>query len=108
MRILLVEDEDMVRELLADELARQGHVVEHARSCAEAMALTFRPELLVVDFKLPDGSGVELAQSLRASIPSLKILLMSGYDREQLPNVGSYLRKPFRIAQFREAIKTLL
>lgn len=108
MRILLVEDEDVVRELLAEELARQGHEVQDARDCAGALSKSFRPELLIADVKLPDGSGVELMGVLQKQNPGLRVMLMSGYDRERLPAGVHYLRKPFRMQQFRQAVKELL
>lgn len=101
---MLVEDEDLVRELLVEELQRQGHQVAQARDQAGALASDFAPELLIVDVKLPDGSGIELLQGLRHRYPGLRVLLMSGYDRDQLPAAEHFLPKPFRIAQFREAV----
>lgn len=107
MRILLVEDEDAVRELLSDELTRQGHEVASHRDLAGARG-AFSPEALIADVKLPDGSGVELMQELVALQPALRVLLMSGYDRDRLPPEAHYLRKPFRMNDFREAVARLL
>lgn len=102
---MLVEDEDVVRELLVEELQRQGHEVAQARDQAGALASDFAPELLIVDVKLPDGSGLELLEGLRARYPGLRVLLMSGYDPDRLPAGEHYLAKPFRMAQFREAVR---
>jgi two-component system, cell cycle sensor histidine kinase and response regulator CckA len=75
-------------------------------SSAEALAQRRRIETAVVDYRLPDGSGIELARRLRARDPSIRLLFISGYIGElrgHLPQdlAGSEtLEKPFKTEQF--------
>jgi DNA-binding response OmpR family regulator len=79
---LLVDDELPLTENLAEALETAGYDVVVSRSAAEALAQRRRLETAVVDFRLPDGSGVEVARRLRARDPSIRILFISGYIDE--------------------------
>jgi CheY-like chemotaxis protein len=99
-RILLVEDEGLLREALDRTLSGAGYVVESATTGEEALALLHEPpDLLVSDVTLPAMGGPELALRLRMLAPGLPVLLMSGYAAHQLPPelAGSVLLmdKPF-------------
>ena len=101
--VLVVEDEPTVRSFAASMLERAGYRVLVAASAAEATALTEARDgpidLLLTDMVMPDINGQALAERLVAGRPSLRVILMSGYD----PNlaavpVGSqshFLAKPF-------------
>jgi CheY-like chemotaxis protein len=83
-RVLLVEDEGAVRELLSSALERNGFDVVTAGSAEEALTLASPAfQILLSDISLPGMSGVQLARQLRRSLPSLRVLLMSGYAREE-------------------------
>jgi two-component system, cell cycle sensor histidine kinase and response regulator CckA len=103
--ILLVEDDAFVREVAGEVLQSAGYPVLKARTAAEAR-LAFRGHsepvtLLLADMVLPDRNGHTLALELKASFPTLKIILMSGYPdnvirRSDLPpQPWAYLPKPF-------------
>lgn len=79
--ILLVDDEAHFRERLARALERRGHQVLAAGSYDKAMALLTReqPELAVVDLRMPGPSGLELVKAALAVLPSLKIVVLTGY-----------------------------
>lgn len=86
---LLVDDEPAFTENLADALEAAGYDVVISGSAAEALAQRRRLETAVVDYRLPDGSGIELARRLLARDPSIRILFISGYIdelRERLPS----------------------
>jgi hypothetical protein len=84
-RVLLVEDEGAVRELLSSALERNGFDVVTAGSAEEALTLASPAfQILLSDISLPGMSGVQLARQLRRSLPSLRVLLMSGCAREVL------------------------
>lgn len=86
---LLVDDEPALTENLADALGSAGYGVVVSRSAAEALGQRRRLETAVVDYRLPDGSGIELARRLLARDPSIRILFISGYIDElrgKLPN----------------------
>ncbi len=103
-RILLVEDDDGVRELMADILETQGYAVVatgHPASALELAASLGTIDLLVTDVIMPGMSGHELAARLAAIRPSLRTLYVSGYAGEALARYGGierserFLQKPF-------------
>lgn len=87
--ILLVDDEDVIRNVAARILRRGGYEVMEAGSAADAIALASGLEnpihLLLTDVVMPGASGPELADELVASRPDMKVVFMSGYAREHLP-----------------------
>jgi two-component system cell cycle sensor histidine kinase/response regulator CckA len=106
-RVLLVEDEDMVRKV----------VVRTATNAREAKLLFNAAngefDLLISDVMIPEGNGPELARELSARCPSLRVLFVSGYtgwsdagglDAEQV----RFLTKPFGSAELTEMIEELL
>jgi len=78
--VLIVEDNDAVRQFFVNPLTREGYQVFPAHSCGEAQDYARRHgiDLLVTDLNLPDGDGRELARQLRQQIPGLKVLICSG------------------------------
>ena len=120
-KILVVEDEPMVRELVSSQLEDLGYEATVVASGAEALkqlALdnSFNFDLLFTDVVMPGGlNGVELARRVRRAFGSdLKVLLTSSYPREaleeaDLPNAGRLLlRKPYRIRDLEKAIEEAL
>jgi two-component system cell cycle sensor histidine kinase/response regulator CckA len=115
-RVLLVEDEDMVRKVVSRMLTSRGFEVHAAASGAEAMALFDAPEieefdLLVTDLMMPDGGGLGVARDLTARMPDLKVLLVSGYSASGTegwePGRFRFLTKPFGSAELARAIDEL-
>jgi len=116
--ILLVEDEQAVRRLLARELRRSGYEVLESENGVAALELADRhPEpidVLVTDIVMPKMSGDELARRLLASRPELKIVFMSGHaERHVLRKItdagmGPLLTKPFVPAKLMEAVRAVL
>jgi DNA-binding NtrC family response regulator len=80
-RILVVDDDAVVRRLLGDTLGRAGYTVAAASSAAEAlrMATAEEPGLAIVDLVLPDGDGIELLGQLKAAWPSLPAIVITAY-----------------------------
>ena len=109
-RVLLVDDEDMVRKVLSRMLVARGFEVHAAASGAQAMALADTPEL-VTDLMMPDGGGLGVARSLTARMPALKVLLVSGYSSSGTdgwePGRYRFLTKPFSSAELAKAIDEL-
>ncbi len=99
--LLLVEDDPMVRSLAVEALKLKGYSVLDAGDGREAMALAQKAgpiDLLITDVVMPRMTGRELADRLRASAPSLRVLFMSGYPGslgEQLGRNIDLLEKPF-------------
>jgi two-component system cell cycle sensor histidine kinase/response regulator CckA len=103
--ILLVEDDEMVRNLVRATLARQGYRIMDAADPIEArrMSENFRGDiqLLITDVVLPRLSGRELADQIVQKRPGIKVLFMSGYTDSAVVNSGilqkevAFLQKPF-------------
>jgi signal transduction histidine kinase len=116
--ILLVEDNDSVRELSARGLRRRGYTVHEARDADEAVEWAaksrVRPHLLVTDVMMPGQSGPNLAARLREHIPQLRVLYMSGYTDDpsamhrQLRGGVPLLQKPFTPAALAEQVRLAL
>lgn len=115
-RILLVEDEEGVREGLTEMLTMLGYEVTAVGSRAEAIAVPSHPgfDLLLTDLILPDVTGTDLAKELQHCWPELRILLMSGYsDDEELRQQISrdelgFIQKPFDSYTLARALRAAL
>lgn len=87
LRVFLVDDHEVVRRGVADLLDEDDEltVVGQAASVSQAMARipAIQPDVAVLDVRLPDGNGVELARDLRSKLPDLKILMLTSYTDEQ-------------------------
>ena len=115
-RVLIVEDEDMVRAVAERALVRQGYVVETASDGEQALELFAegkRYDLIVSDVVMPNMDGPTMARNLRDTYGDIRLLFMSGYAEEQLretislDNV-SFLAKPFSVQQIAEAVHDAL
>ncbi|MBV8036186.1 response regulator transcription factor [Roseateles sp.] len=102
MRLLLLEDDDTLGEALSAFLRLDGHVVEWFRQLRDAQAVVDEPfDALLVDWQLPDGSGVDWVRRLRERRRTLPILVLTA--RDLLPDriegldsgADDYLVKPF-------------
>lgn len=103
-RVLVVDDDAMVRRSTRRILERRGFVVLEAASGAEALREVERAEdidVVVTDLVMPAMSGPDLARELRKARPRLRLLFISGYaadtaaEREELDGGAAFLQKPF-------------
>ncbi len=116
--ILVVEDEESVRKLAEVVISQMGYQVTLAAGGREAVAWVeekgFVPDLLLTDVVMPDMSGVELAEHLKAVRPDLKVLYMSGYTDNAILHHGvidpgvSFIQKPFNIGDMAAKIREVL
>lgn len=116
MRILVVEDEQLIAAILREHLSDQGHDVEVVSNGLDAAQrwtdLDF--DVLVSDIKLPRLSGVELLRKIRADGDTQPCLLLSGHLEDGILDVepqlqpAAVLAKPFSFAQFNETLETLI
>jgi CheY-like chemotaxis protein len=116
-RVLVVDDEPLIREFVARVLENAGYQVTTAGDAFEAIALVQEhgaPALLISDLKMPQMDGDALAARLRQSAPDLKVLYLTGYpktlfDRRAILWEGeAFLEKPCRPAELREGVALLL
>jgi CheY-like chemotaxis protein len=102
-RILLVEDEAALREVMAEELRDAGYQVEEASSGVEALAaLGDRFDLLLTDIRMAGGvSGWELAEAARRIQPCIEVIYMTGYSAETPKRVerSTFIMKPCTVRQ---------
>ncbi|MBA3578037.1 MAG: PAS domain S-box protein, partial [Sphingomonas sp.] len=110
-RVLLVDDEELVRMSTGAMLVDLGYDVVEASSGEEALQLIMSetpPDLLLTDHLMPGMSGVELAREAQARIPALPILIISGYaEVEGLAPDLPRLTKPFRNSELSESLAEL-
>ncbi len=118
--ILLVEDEDVLRELLRELLEFKGYSVLEACNGQEAMQVSEAHEgkvdLLLTDVVMPKMSGNDLAEAMRKFHPGLKIIFMSGYTGDSSFSVlealdggnVDFLQKPFRMKMLEEKVLEML
>ncbi len=105
--ILLVDDDDIVRETSADMLQELGYTVMQAANGPQALdLLDANPGLnvMVTDIRMPGMSGLELSEMAAGRHAELKIILISGYFRPQTLK-RRFLQKPFRTYELDQAIK---
>lgn len=117
-RILLVEDDALVRELVLRLLTEAGYTVEAAAGASQAVELAANADapfdLLLTDVVMPVTSGRELATRLTRSRPDLRVLYMSGYAESSVIGPGDlrrgmhFLSKPFTAETLRRKVRELL
>jgi DNA-binding NarL/FixJ family response regulator len=115
LRVFLVDDHEVVRRGLIDLLSTDPElrVVGEAGSVAQAMALvpTARPDVAVLDVRLPDGNGIELCRDLLSDLPELSCLMLTSFTSDQamldaiLAGASGYVLKDIRGMQLAQAIK---
>ena len=116
--LLVVDDEPSMRQLLSEALSTEGYQVALCSDGAEAWAwlqnASHRCDLLITDQTMPQLTGVELVEKLRAAGNDMPVILCTGYsDSVNEPllkrlHIARYLRKPLRLSQLNEDIRSLL
>ena len=106
LRLLVVDDHEVVRQGLVSLLERREHfqVVAEAGTAAEAveMARKFEPDLVVMDVRLPDGSGIEACREIRSEFPATRVVILTSYPDEEavlsaiIAGASGYLLKQIR------------
>lgn len=117
-RILVVEDEPAIRQMLVFNLTRAGFEVDDAEDCrtARQRIADGRPDLVLVDWMLPDSSGLELTRSLRRDEANrdLPIIMLTAKVEEREKVIGleggadDYITKPFSPRELIARINALL
>ena len=117
VRVVLVDDHEVVRRGVADLLALEDdiEVVGEAGSVSEAMARipALRPDVAVLDVRLPDGNGVTLCRDLRSKMPDLRVLMLTSFSDDDalfdaiLAGASGYVLKQIRGDDLVEAVRTV-
>ena len=117
-RVLIVDDEESMRLLVARAIAMDGHQTVTAQDGAEALEILTREQgrfdLLLTDIQMPIMDGIALALATARDFPRLTILLMTGFadQRERASNLNAIvldvITKPFSVADIRTAVADAL
>jgi len=117
-RVLIADDEDSMRALVARAIAMDGHETVTAQDGAEALEILTREQgtfdLLLTDIQMPIMDGIALALAAARDFPDLTILLMTGFadQRERASNLSAIahdvITKPFSVADIRTAVADAL
>lgn len=109
IKVLVVDDDETIRSTLAEAVSRWGYRPLEATTIAETFTIIKReqPHALLLDVKLPDGSGIEALDALRKRSPELVIIIITGYDTTKdafeagMRQAYGYLPKPIDQEQLR-------
>ncbi len=117
-RILIVEDDEDVRALIAHKLRRAGHEVSEAGDGEQGLAAAraSAPDLMVLDWMMPKLTGIEVCAQIRADVdlPQPRILLLTAKSQDSdialamKTGADAYLIKPFRANDLLERVTALL
>jgi two-component system, cell cycle sensor histidine kinase and response regulator CckA len=110
-RVLLVEDEEVVRDVVAAMLEQSGFdvvAVDHAGHALDLCKGGTSFDLLLTDLVMPSMNGVELAAAVQAHLPRTRVIYMSGYSADHVDVSTPRIQKPFTRAQLVETISTCL
>lgn len=115
VKVFLVDDHEVVRRGLVDLLGADPEldVVGEAGSVAEAMARVpaARPDVAVLDVRLPDGNGIELCRDLLSRMPGLRCLILTSYTSDEamldaiLAGASGYVVKDIKGMELARAVK---
>lgn len=115
-QVLLVEDDVLVSWSTLQMLEGFGYAVRRARDGKGALRLLLQPgglAAMIVDVGLPDMNGYQLVRRARTTVPALRVLFTTGYDRTTPgrpppDTLTAYLEKPYQPAQLEAALRQLL
>ena len=117
LRLLVVDDHEIVRQGLVALLDRRAgfEVVAQAGTVAEAVdqARRHQPDIVVMDVRLPDGSGIEACREIRAELPGTRVLMLTSYPDEEavmsaiIAGASGYLLKQIRARDLVAALETV-
>jgi two-component system, OmpR family, response regulator len=113
-KILAVDDDGEIGLVLEMILTDKEFELDYVNSLlsADEYLERYKPSLIILDNKLPDGFGVDFISYIRKKYPSIKIIMISGFGsvRDVALNNGAdvFLEKPFSLDEFNEAINRLL
>ncbi len=116
--ILIVDDDESLRSLLATALSRKGYLTSTAASGLEAIELVSDPtrkfDCVLLDLNMPGASGIEVLKIIRLCRPGQRVVIISGHltteTRAEFEQLGqrSFIQKPYRLDELGRQLRTLL
>ena len=114
-KILILDDEAYVRQMLAEILTKEGYVVYLADGeNAETMLTTEMFNLIITDLKMPGMCGIDVLALAKQTSPDTKLMVITGYPSKATLDQGldigaeAYITKPFHVAELRSAVRRVL
>ena len=117
IRVFLLDDHEIVRRGVADLLQSEGDitVVGEGKNVAEALARVpaLRPDVAVLDMRLPDGTGVDVCRELRSRMPELRAIMLTSYSDDEalieaiMAGASGYLLKQVLGSDLVNAVRTV-
>jgi CheY-like chemotaxis protein len=114
-RILVIDDEETVREMICTMLRHAGYEVHEAPDGTQGVALYKRDpvDLVIVDIEMPGKGGLEVIREIREECPEAPFIAITGYNPQRLDDAlelgaAHTFRKPFAMAAFLQALESLL
>ncbi|MBO0707682.1 MAG: response regulator transcription factor [Candidatus Dormibacteraeota bacterium] len=117
VRILIVDDHEVVRDGLRAMLSAQSgfHVVGEAASVhqATAAAESLRPDVIIMDVRLTDGSGIDATRDIRAQRPETRVLMLTSYADDEalfasiMAGASGYVLKQIRMGELINAVRAV-
>jgi DNA-binding NarL/FixJ family response regulator len=117
LRLLVVDDHEVVRQGLVALIDRREkfQVVAEAGTVEEALdaARRFQPDLVIMDVRLPDGSGIEACREIRAELPATRVVMLTSYPDEEavlsaiIAGASGYLLKQIRARDLVNALEAV-
>jgi two-component system response regulator DevR len=117
LRLLVVDDHEVVRQGLVALIDRREkfQVVAEAGTVEEALdaARRFQPDLVIMDVRLPDGSGIEACREIRAELPATRVVMLTSYPDEEavlsaiIAGASGYLLKQIRARDLVSALEAV-
>ena len=116
-KILIVDDEAMIRQLIVDKLTKDGHDAVSVPSPLTAIQLLSKEnggfDLIITDFKMPEMDGLDFVRAVKGKFPDMPIIVISGYGTDEQISAflkyGAYdfLAKPFALKDLAASIENL-
>jgi DNA-binding NtrC family response regulator len=115
--ILIIDDEEVIRDLLARCLANRSYRITAVATAAEAIRVVEReaPDLVISDLQLEDADGLEMIAEIKRIVPAVPVILLTGvlFDPQVVKeilrqHVSRYLKKTAPLAQILETVQELL
>jgi CheY-like chemotaxis protein len=116
-RVLLLEDDDPIRMLMADHLRDEGFQVTEARDGDEAVLLLNEPnrfDMLLTDVRMPGAlDGVDVAEFVRQHFPDMPVLITSGYAAQMVSRIRAlgpptvFINKPYNLNEVVDILRRL-
>lgn len=115
MKLLIIEDEISLQEIMASTLKKEGYIVETASTCraAEDKLSVYSYDCVILDIGLPDGSGLDILAQIKSSGNPVNVIITSARDsiedkiRGLELGADDYLAKPFHIAELAARIRSV-